>query len=168
MLVGSSFAQDRNTFKREVRDMVGQVALGRFLSIDHGKREGLFPPQGMNLDFGGCTLEQRRGRQTVRRTLCQFRKMSSRAPKNRGICQPQGRLGHHHKIRWIRLVGGEGWGGTWVSTEFGTHITPYSVDPLISGTSHCVTGVNSRPWEISGCEAAVPQGQLNKALHVQK
>lgn len=83
MLVGNAISQDGNISKREARDSMGRVALGRCLSlmtaavaqmgtspggksevplsIDHGQGEDLFPPQGMNLVLGGCTPEQRRG-----------------------------------------------------------------------------------------------------------
>lgn len=85
MLVGNAITQDGNISKREARDSVGRVALGRCLSlltvavaqmgtspggksevplsIDYGQGEDLFPSQGVNLVLGGCTLEQRRGTQ---------------------------------------------------------------------------------------------------------
>ena len=46
--------------------------------------------------------------------------------------------------------------------------TPLLTQGTPSATSHCVTGADSTPWEISGCEKAVPQVQLNKALLIQK
>ena len=47
------------------------------------------------------------------------------------------------------------------------HTLPLTQGTL-STTSHCVTGVDSTFWEISGCEKAAPQVQLKKALLIQK
>lgn len=38
----------------------------------------------------------------------------------------------------------------------------------LSTTSHGATGVDSTPWETSGCEKAVPRVQPNKVFLIQK
>lgn len=58
------------------------------------------------------------------------------------------------------MGGGEGWGRVWLGACFGAHTT----QGTLSTTSHCTTGVDSTPREISGREKPLS----NKPLLIQK